>query len=178
MYEDEEQSLSSRLETLLSNQVSREEILRQLNERKPGLRKGEVLEKATVLVSQAGSKEKLANAHDFLKGIIPLERSYVTSAGPVGTTREEVTVWDHPEKPLRMVPLMVFGVLGGLAYVVYLGGVGAWPILAIIAFASFPIVGMERAIVWNKWEARQKLDEDILQCAGHFESMLAEIYRE
>lgn len=171
--------LVDRLNTLVNADVSREEVLRQLKQRKPNLRKGDVLSKARVLLNQSEDINRRCGAHDYLEDIIPLKNSYITSAGNLGTTHDEVTVWDEPKKPMPFVGLIVFlslALFGGIAY-----GLGAPEIIWWFSlFLSVPvgfIVGLERAVVRNKYRARKELDENILRSAKSFESMFENIER-
>jgi hypothetical protein len=171
--------LIDRLETLINADVSKEEVLRQLKQKKPNLGKGDVLRRAEVLVGQNGSQRELTEAHEYLKNIMSLENSYITSTGNLGTTRDYVTVWDHPKKPLRMVGLMVllsFVVIGAISYM--LGAPDGFLIFLLMAGVPVSIiVSMERAVINNKWRARQELDEKILRNAKSFEAMLEKVYR-
>ncbi len=170
--------LIDRIETLLDADVSREEVLRQLKQQKPDLKKGDVLRRAEILVDQNSSKQELVEAHEYLKDIMRLENSYITSAGNLGTTRDEVTVWDHPKKPLRMVGLMVLLSFIAVGIVAHTLGTpnGFCTFLVIVGAPASYIVSMERAVVHNKWRARKELDENILRNAKSLESMLEKIY--
>ncbi|MDP3697011.1 MAG: hypothetical protein Q8R55_03175 [Candidatus Taylorbacteria bacterium] len=168
--------LVRRLETLVNADVSKEEILRQLRQAKPDLKKGEVLCNAERLVGTFTTPAERRRAHEYLKDVMPLEESYITSAGNLGTTHDEVTVWDNPKKPLPFVGLitLVCFLVVSLAtywlgfetasYAVILGGVG-------IAF----IVSLERAVANNKYSARQELYRNILRRAEFFESTLEKV---
>ena len=172
--------LARRLETLVNADVSREEVLRQLKEIKPNLRKGRVLFMAEALIDVSRDNRDLQerrDAQEYLSGIIPLTNSYITSAGPLGTTREEVTVWDNPDKPMRFVGLTVsisLALFGAIAYKLGAPVLFWWLPLFLSLPAGF-IVGLERTVVRNKYRARKDLDENILQSAKSFESMLEKI---
>ncbi|OGN07227.1 MAG: hypothetical protein A3B86_03265 [Candidatus Yanofskybacteria bacterium RIFCSPHIGHO2_02_FULL_38_22b] len=170
--------LIDRLNTLVSADVSRDEVLRQLNQVKPGLKKGEILANAQRLTGVFTTDAERRRAEEFLKDIVPLEESYVTSSGPLGTTREEVTVWDNPKKPMRFVGLMVMLsciILGIVSYL--LSGPNYLYLILIVGLPATIIVSTERAVVFNKWNARQALDKNIIRSAKSFELMLENLGR-
>ena len=169
--------LVRRLETLIDADVSREEVLRQLNRIRPNLKNGEVLRNAKRLLSGLTPPAEQVQAHEYLKDILPLEESYITSAGPLGTTSDEVTFWDHPKKPLPFVGLIVsvsLTLFGAIAY--KLGApVIIWWFLLFLSLPVGFIVSIMRAVLFNKWRARQRLNENILRNARFFESRLVSL---
>ena len=169
--------LIDRLSVLLDADVSRDEVLRQLKELKPNLRKGSVLDAAQVLVGNKHAQETKKLAHKFLEDVICLEESYITSAGPLGTTSEEVTIWEHPQKPTPFIGLAVVLaciLLGVISFV--LSGPDYLFLILFLGLPASIIMSMARTVANNKYRARQRLSDKILQSARSFELMLDRVY--
>ena len=169
--------LVNRLQVLIDAEVSREEVLRQLREVKPDLKSGEVLTSAKRLVGTLTTLSERKRAHEYLKDIMPLEESYITSAGNLGTTREEVTIWDNPKKPLPfagLITLVFFLVVFLATYWLGFKGVASIPFIVGVGIAF--IVSLIRAVANNKYNARQELDKNIRRRAELFESILEKVY--
>lgn len=169
--------LLDRLSNLAHADVSRAEVLRQLNQFKPDLSKGDVLRKAKLLVNTSEDENKRRGAYDYLEGILPLTNSYKTSAGPLGTTYDDITVWDNPRKPLPFVGLIVlaiFVLIGGFVY--WLGYNTVSPFIFMIGVVCAYIAAMEGAVVNNRYRARKELDDKIVQSAISFELMLDKVH--
>ena len=170
--------LIDRISTLVNTDVSRDEVLRQLNQRKPDLKKGDVLTNAKRLVNEFTFDEDRRRAEEFLKDILPITESYRTSAGPLGTTSDEVSVWENPRKPIRFLGLITFAFFSFVGCIYYfLISATVAPFIFMIGFVMAFIVAMERAVANNKYRARQSLSDNILRSARSFELMPYEIYR-
>ncbi len=170
--------LLDRLRNLEYEEVSPAEILRQLKEKRPDLKKGEVLASAKRFVARSGTGEEFHADQKYLTGLFELEESYVSSAGPLGTCRDQVTIFQDVKKPLRFVPLMNLVICGSIGLLLYnftshdniagLFGIGA--------ISGSLILGMERAVVFNKYEARKRLDSNIIRDAERLEAILEKVY--
>jgi hypothetical protein len=174
-----EELLIDHLELLRRGKVSREEMLRPL-EQYPQLGKGAILRRAVVLTNPNSDDTTRQDAHDWLRPFICLTTTYCTSAWPLGRTFEPMTIWQKPHKPSWWITpafALIFVLIGLTGYHFGMGS-NSLTGLGMVGFATVVFyAGMIRPLVMNRWLARKELDENIIRDAQRLEALVEDARR-
>ena len=171
--------LIDKLDALKSADAHRDELVRQLA-KFPGLKSGEVSRLAKILVDRSSADWEVASAYAWLQPLICLETSYITSAGPLGKTREKIDILDDVEEPFRgITPILAlaFILLGIIVHRYIPVSDNFWG-----AFITFSVVVtfsvmFARQISFNKWDALNDLKKSILRDSKRLDSIIEGVSR-